>query len=173
MTTHAVIEVERFKISREIWKYSQSRRVVAFIEGIYKHNVLKSNDAKVYNGSQYYIPYSENLRKIRINFYFIDDLLTIDIGSSVYYLENDKLFKTDGSTTAATLYIYADGSTSPIGKVSINISIQDMYDNNKSNNHIKNDKQPIDHQFAIPGFSFKRLSRVLHWDRLNTFNLER
>ena len=182
MSTCVIVEIVRFKISREVWKFSQSRKIIAFIEGHYKHNRVQSNDAKLYEGSKFEIPYSENLKKISIHFFFIDGLLTIDVGSCVYDLAHDKLFVNDGNVTSVALDLFADGSTVPIGKVTINTTVQDTYEEEELTNsnhppHHRNNKESIanDHhyQLIIPGFRFKRLSRVLHWDRLQSVNLDR
>jgi len=183
-TSCVVVEILRFKISREVWKFSKSRKIVAFIEGHYKYKKVQSEDATVYEGSKFDIPYSEKLREIAIHFFFIDGLLTIDVGSCIYDLAHDKLFVDDGNVTSVTLNIFANGSTIPIGKVSFNTFVQDMYgdDTNFSRSTDKNrsthtkkehDHDVSDHQLIVPGFRFKRLSRVLHWDRLRSINLDR
>jgi hypothetical protein len=183
-TSCVVIEILRFKISREVWKFSKSRKIVAFIEGHYKYKKVQSEDATVYEGSKFDIPYSEKLREIAIHFFFIDGLLTIDVGSCIYDLVHDKLFVDDGNVTSVTLNIFANGSTIPIGKVSFNTFVHDMYgdDANLSRSSDKNrsthtkkehDNDVSDHQLIVPGFKFKRLSRVLHWDRLRSINLDR
>ena len=183
-TSCVVVEILRFKISREVWKFSKSRKIVAFIEGHYNHKKVQSDDATVYEGSKFDIPYSEKLREIAIHFFFIDGLLTIDVGSCIYDLAHDKLFVDDGNVTSVTLNIFANGSTIPIGKVSFNTVVQDMYgdDTKRSRPSDKNrhthtrkdhDEHVSDHQLIVPGFRFKRLSRVLHWDRLRSMNLNR
>jgi len=155
---------------------------VAFIEGHYKHKKVQSDDATVYEGSKFDIPYSEKLKEIAIHFFFIDGLLTIDVGSCIYDLVHDKLFVDDGNVTSVTLDIFANGSTIPIGKISFNTVVQDMYgdDTNRSrptdnirHSRTKEEHVTSDHQLIVPGFRFKRLSRVLHWDRLQSINLDR
>lgn len=165
-----VLEVQRFKISSELWKNSKSRRIVAFTEGMYKNKVVKSADSKLYNGSRYVLPWNEHLQKVQINFYFIDDLLTVDIGTALYNVSEDGKFSTDAPTDI-TLKIYPMGGTVPVGRVLVTVSIQAMFDDEQQPPATKQKKQVLDHNFAVPGFRFKRLSRVLHWERIRSLNL--
>ena len=170
MSPSFVLEVQRFKISSEIWKNSKSRRIVAFIEGQYKTKVIKSADSKLYNGSKYILPWNEKLRKVQVNLFFIDDLLTVDIGTALYIVSEDGKFQTDGNTADVILKIYPMGGTVPIGKVMAKVSVQSMFEDEQPVNKTK--KTPVlDHNFAVPDFRFKRLSRVLHWERLRAINI--
>lgn len=165
-----VLEVQRFKISSEVWKNSKSRRIVAFTEGLYKNKVVKSTDSKVYNGSKYVLPWNESLQKVQVNFFFIDDLLTVDIGTALYILSDDGKFYTNGTPSDVMLKIYPMGSTVPVGRVMVTVSVQPMFDDEQPI-HKEPNKRQLDHNFAVPGFRFKRLSRVLHWERIRSLNL--
>jgi hypothetical protein len=172
MAPQLVIEVVRFKILEELWHKSTSRRVVAFIEGQYHNKVVKSADSKVYNGSSFCIPWSEALQKVQVNFFFIDDLLTLDIGAAVYVLAQDKNFTPDGEPIEVVLKLYPNGGTVPNGRLLARVRVQDMFDDEE---RVVTTKQQVvknvDHSFAVPGFRFKRLSRVLHWERIRALNL--
>ncbi|KAJ1432702.1 hypothetical protein B484DRAFT_394850, partial [Ochromonadaceae sp. CCMP2298] len=187
MPLQFVAEVVRFKISRDVWKYSKSRRVVCFIEGSYKNKIIKSHDAAVYEGAAYCIP-SEALERVQLNFFFIDALLTMDIGMALYSLQafNQSLGSAGGSEgtegTEVVLMIYPRGSTVAVGKVLLKMSVQDMFDDERVAKHGQGQGkvpgqvgavQGLEHNFAVPGFRFKRLSRVLHWDRLRSLDVTR
>lgn len=172
MPPQFVAEVVRFKISRDVWKYSKSRRVVCFIEGSYKNKIIKSHDAAVYGGSTYCIPWSEALDRVQLNFFFIDALLTMDIGQALYSLQ-DKLFKPDRTATEIVLMICPTGSSVAVGKVLLKVSVQDMFDEERITKHATPSPSGVEHSFAVPGFRFKRLSRVLHWERLRSLDIAR
>ena len=174
MSPQFVLEVVRFKLSSEVWKQSISRRVVAFIEGSYKNKIVKSNDAKVMNGSKYCIPWTENIQKVQMNFFFIDDLLTMDIGTALYLVAEDRKFVADGSSTEVLLHVYPNGATVPIGRALVKVQVQAMFADEQPTTMLTNrqsNRGTDDHTFAVPGFRFKRLSRVLHWERIRSLNI--
>jgi hypothetical protein len=167
-----VLEVVRLKISQEVWKASKSRRVVAFMEALYHNHIVKSTDSKVYEGSFYTLPWSDTLERVQVNFFFIDDLLTMDIGTALYTVSDDTTFKTDGTDTTTTLKIYPSGGTVPVGRAVVRVRVQEMFDdeNGVPSKTATRPKSGTDHEFAVPDFRFKRLSRVLHWERIRSFN---
>ena len=173
MPPQIVLEIKRFKIAKEVWSTSKSRRIVAFAEGSYHGKVVKSIDSKVYNGTKFCLPWNETLQRLQINFYFIDDLLTIDIGTALYAISEDGKFGKETAKTEAVLKIYPVGATVPVGRAMISISVQEMFDDENTGFHkcAVAKQSVIDHDFAVPGFRFKRLSRVLHWERIRSFNV--
>jgi len=173
MPPQLVLEIKRFKISKDVWSTSKSRRIVAFAEGSYHGKIVKSVDSKVYAGTKLCLPWNETLQRLQVNFYFIDDLLTIDIGTALYALSEDGKFMQETASTEVMLKIYPVGATVPIGRALVSITVQDMFDDENTGVHkCSVPKQSvIDHDFAVPGFRFKRLSRVPHWERIRSLNI--
>lgn len=173
MPPQIVLEIKRFKISKDVWSTSKSRRIVAFAEGSYHGKIVKSVDSKVYTGTKLCLPWNETLQKLQINFYFIDDLLTIDIGTALYAISDDGKFGQETASTEVLLKIYPVGAVVPVGRAFVSITIQEMFadENTGAHNCAVPKQTAIDHDFAVPGFRFKRLSRVLHWERIRSINL--
>ena len=173
MAQQFVLEIERLKISKEVWKTSKSRRIVAFMEALYNNQIVKSTDSKVYSGSTYALPWDDKLKRVQINFFFIDDLITMDIGSAIYKVSEDGNFRANGDSINVTLHIYPNGGTVSIGKAYAKVSVQELFDDEnkreKKTSIVPKNRQ--DHNFAVPDFRFKRLSRVLHWERIRSFNI--
>jgi hypothetical protein len=171
MSQQLVLEVIRLKISKDVWRTSKSRRIVAFMEAMYHNHIVKSTDSKVYEGSTYALPWDDKLKKVQVNFFFIDDLLTMDIGTALYMISEDSKFSSDGSATEVTLKIYPSGGTVPVGRAYVRVHVQELFDDKTS---VPRKAKPVpqtDHAFAVPDFRFKRLSRVLHWERIRAMNL--
>lgn len=172
-----VVEVVRFKVSSGVYKDSKSRKIVAFVEGRYNNHVTKSADERLLKGALFYIPWQENLDSVILNMYFIDGLLTIDIGTAIYNIRDDKHFSPDsGNMVDAVLHIFRSGALVPLGWVTVRVGVTHIFeDEGKAVRKLPIGSSGKDcsatHSFAVPGFRFKRLSRSLHWDRLRAFNI--
>ena len=175
MPPQFVFDVVHFKISRDIWKHSKSRKVVGFIEGCYKNAVIKSNDCTVHPGTQFCIPHTETLTQVRVHFFFIDGLLTVDIGTSEYNVAADNMFVPDGSLIDIRLNIVPHGSKVPVGRVLAKVSAQYLFEDEPVNSKVghKRLEPGVDFQLALPDFRFKRLSRAINWQRLRGINIEK
>ena len=119
------------------------------------------------------------MQKVQINIFFIDDLLTLDVGTAMYMVAQDSKFTTDGIKHEVQLKIYPNGGTVSVGKILANVYIQDMYAEEGITTHNSSTKRTTaehgqnnaNHNFAVPGFKFKRLSRLLHWERIRSINI--
>jgi hypothetical protein len=123
-------------------------------------------------GSQYCLPWDEKMDKVTLYYFFIDGLLTTEIGSSIYELAKDKDFR-QGCVVRTILDIKMKGCTSRIGKVMCSVSVQGVFE--EDSNHPLPRQTNIDREFSlsVPGFRFKRLSRAVHWQRVRGLNIDR
>lgn len=176
MSLQLSIEVHRFKISRSVWHSSKSRKIVAYAEFVHRNKVFRSRESQVYTGSQYNLPWNEAVDKITLHFFYIDALLTVDVGTAVYEIGKDKKFAANGNIVQVILDINIDGCSERIGRVMCNMAVQGIYDGERNTTdpnarRSRND----DRQFAVsaPDFRFKQLNRPVHWDRIRGVNIDR
>lgn len=173
MPPQFVLDITHFKLSNSIWQTTNSGKVVAFIQGTYNNAIIKSHDCKVYSSSQYCIPYTDTLKKVKITFFIIDGLLTQDVGYAEYNVSEDRDFTPDGSFVDVRLDICPKGGTLPIGRVTAKVSAQYLFDDEPENKSLRRrrKKGDLDMQLSIPGFRFKRLSKGINWERVRGLNL--
>lgn len=174
MPPQLILEVYRFRISKDFFNTSKSRKIVAFAEFYMKNKTFRSAECHVNSGSQYCLPWSDAIDEVHMHFYYIDDLLAVEVGSSVYELKKDKQFLSDGSNVEVILPVRVKGSLDRVGKVMLNISVQAMYEG-----EAPYDKKPVsrpdasEYNLSIPGFRFRRLTRSVNWERIRAFHVDR
>lgn len=175
MSTQIVVEIHRFKITQDIWKTSSSRKIIAFAESTIKNKTFRSVECRVSSGSQYCLPWSDSITAVSLHFYYIDALLSVEIGSSVYELAQDRKFVSDGSSARVILDIMLKGSQQRVGKVVCDVSVQNLFDGpgrarRQAPRHETQDQQL---NLADPDFRFKRLTRSVNWERVRGLQLDR
>ncbi len=179
MSLQIIVEVQRIKVSKNIWNTSKSRKIVAFAESVVKQKSYRSIDSVVTEGSQYVLPWNESTEVVIMYFYYIDALLTVEIGTSVYDIMNDKKFVSDGRNVEVIMDIKLNGSQERVGRVLCNISVQSLFDEKRDTNKAaKLSRYLSDHRtgefsMALPNFRFKRLSRSVNWERVRGFHVDR
>lgn len=171
MASQFVVEVYHFKLSKSVWHASQSKKVVGFVEGVYAnhHHTVRSSDCKVYKGTQYAVPYADELTRIHFHFFIIDSLLAVDLGTATYNLREDKQFDPNNPSTQIVLDVMPRAGTQRIGKLNCFVSVQMLFEERR--------REPlpseIDFQQSMPGFHFKRLSRVVNWERIRSLDIQK
>lgn len=177
-TTELCIAISRFKLSKEVWKSTKSRKVVVFAEAFYDDEggeTVRSGDTKLSYGAQIFVPYvlrSTRLKEVVLHFYLIDGLLTVDFGESSYLVQAE--------LASADMNIYQNGSTRRIGKVICSFRLQDPFEGSaaKGGQGDEPSKGPplvVDYsqKSALPNFRFKKLSRNINWERIKAFNIDK
>jgi hypothetical protein len=173
MPLQIVIEITRFRVTKEIWNGSSSRKIIAFAEFTDGKSVFRSSECVVNTGSQYCLPWNDKMDKIAIYYFFIDGLLTTEIGSSVYEPSKDKEFRHDGSAVRTVIDIKMKGCTSRVGKVMCSVSVQGVFEEDSHHPLPRQLNGDREYSLSLPGFRFKRLSRAVHWQRIKGLNIDR
>ncbi|RYH28597.1 hypothetical protein EON65_11570 [archaeon] len=182
MQAQFVLEVQRFKLSKHAYPSKDSKRVIIHLEGQYRNKVIKSSEYVVNTGTQVALPWSSRLDKITLRFYCIDERLKVEVGSCEYEL--DKKFDQNGKPCSLLLRIFPRGGETLVGKILCTVSVKYLYDDGKPHNQ---QDQPSSHaevgkqvgpttdmlQYSLPGFRFKRLSKIINWTRVRSVDVDK
>jgi hypothetical protein len=149
------------------------------MEGYYRNKVIKSTEYQLKVGAQLAIPWSDRLDGVRLNYYYIDDQLKMEVGSSSYHIPNERGFSFDEPNRIA-LDIFPNGGLNRIGKVLCLLSVEKFYDDERDNQHGK--VKPVEKKSSsssfhfdevVPGFRFRRLSKAVNWNKIRTMDIDR
>jgi hypothetical protein len=177
MTFQLILEVEHFKIAKDVWNITKSKKIIAFMEGWYKNNskMIKSSDNKLMKGCSFAVPWTEEIKKILIRFFIIDSLLSIEIGLSTYIIDVEDL---DLKTTRRQLKlnIMPKAGVEPIGNLYCIISIQSLFEDEQRSlqqqQYVENESSHC--QLSLPpDFRFKKLSKIINWEKLRSFPFDK
>jgi hypothetical protein len=171
-----VLEVYHVKLSSNLLpKESISKKIIVHMEGFYRNKVIKSTEYQLKNGTQLAIPWSDRLDAIRLNYFYIDDQLKMELGNSEYKIPNERGFSFD-EPNRVPLNIFPNGGLNRIGKVLCLVSVEKFY---ADENDVKKHKNPpIQHtsyhiDAVVPGFRFRRLAKAINWNKIRMIDLDR
>ena len=172
-----VLEFYHYKLSTTLLpKESISKKIVVHMEGFYRNKVIKSTEYQLKNGTQLAIPWSERLDQFRVNYFYIDDQLKMELGHSEFHIPNERGFSFDEPNRIA-MNILPNGGLNRIGKVMCLLSVEKFYadeDNAKKiekNPPVKNMLFHVDS--VVPGFRFRRLAKAVNWNKIRMIDIDR
>lgn len=173
MTTQIVLEINRYKFIRSVLFSNSTKKIVAVTEGVYKNSVIRSTTNKVYDGSRFSVPWSSDLRSLKIHFYVIDGLLTADLGTAIYAVSEDSSFNPVGvEPHAIVVDIMPQGVTERIGKALCKVWVQDLF-KEKTERRYNINMEENQELTNLPDFKFRRLNKVINWDKIHGMNVDK
>lgn len=177
MQTQLVLEIDRYKISQTAWPGELSRKIIVHLEGYYRGKMIQSPEYKLQSGAQLAIPWSYKLDELILKFYYIDDRLKVELGTSQFAIPSSMGFNTDGEWNKIILDIIPHGGSERIGRMLAYVNIQKLFEEENeprtihSKSQYHNETLLTNHN--IPGFRFRRLSKAINWNRLKTIDIEK
>lgn len=168
-----VVTFVRKKFSRDVLP-AEKAKIVAVLEAFDASNrqIYKSANSTITSGTKIFIPWTENLARVKIGLYCVDGMITSVLGSS--WLED-----VHNITSKVDIAVDIIHSNRRIGKLYLQLSSQIVYNKPLSATHPQPARSEEEELCELlkytrpPGFRFQRLRQPLNWNRLKSLNIER